>query len=161
MAAIVGIDFSTRAVDFVVLDETTGEARHARRGLHGRDALERTRTIRDVMPARGWWLDHVCAVAIEEPFARGQGGGYTLQLALGAILACLPARLELRLIRADDWRRECGLPMRGERADLKAAAVTYARGHAPFPILDDNMADAYCIALAAWRILDREAQSAA
>lgn len=151
---IAGIDFSTVAIDVVLLDEDTNHATHHRRRLDtgpGK-AFDRIRRIRDAMPARGAWLDSgVVAVGIEEPFNRAtMGGQVPLLMAIGAIVATLPLALPVGLLRADDWRKACGLPIRGQRDQLKRAAVDFAaRNWIDLPaVIDDNVADAFCIAWA-------------
>jgi hypothetical protein len=151
---IVGIDFSTFAVDIVLLEEDSNHARHLRRRLDlgpGK-AIDRTRRVRDAMPARGAWRDAgVTAIGIEEPFSRAtMGGQVPLLITLGAIVATLPRDLPLALLRADDWRKACGLPIRGQRDQLKQASIGFAeRAWAKPPLpLDDNVADAFGIAWA-------------
>lgn len=160
MSFIAGIDFSTMALDIVLLSENDDTAQHHRRRLDTGpgDALARIRRIPDAMPRRGAWQDDILAVAIEEPFSRGKGNAYVMQLELGAIITCLPARVPLALIRADDWRKHCGLPLRCGRLAHKQNAIRFALDHwedGPERI-DDNTADSFCIAWAG-----RELQRAA
>jgi hypothetical protein len=161
VSLIAGLDYSSFAIDVVLIDEDTGDATHYRRRLDlpAAGALTRIRRTAEQMPPRSWWTDHVVAAGIEIPFARAKGGGYALQLQLGAILSCLPAGLKLHMLRADDWRRACELPTRAQRARHKRNAVDFACRHwdsHPTP-LDDNTADAYCIAHATRQLLDTRA----
>lgn len=155
VSLIAGIDFSTFALDVALLDEDADTAQHQRIPLDYQPGggLARIRRIRDVMPARGRWHDTVTAAGVELPYARK--GGDILAYALGAILACLPADLDLRLIRSDDWRRGCQLPLRQPRADHKRSSLDFAATHwiDPPPLLDDNAADAFCIAWATRELL--------
>lgn len=159
---IAGIDLSTLAIDVVLLDEDTDQAAHHRLRLNlgGGKTLDRIRRVRDRMPARGSWADSGCVlIAIEEPFARGKMGGQVpILMVIGSILACLPDDIPVALLRADDWRRSCGLPIRGARTDLKAASLRFAREQwANHPAtLDDNAADAYGIAFAGRELYEKQ-----
>lgn len=156
MSLIAGIDFSSMAIDTVLLDEDTNDAVHHRRQLDvGHAKLhDRVRRVRDALPTRGAWKDSgVLVVAIEEPFNHSPNGLTPLLLTLGAILGTLPRDIPLALLRADDWRRQCGLPTRapGGRPEHKQNAIAFARRQWDNPPirLDDNAADAFCIAWAA------------
>lgn len=153
LTLVAGIDCSTLAIDLVTIDVDTQQAVHIRRRLDTAPgaSLARTRRVRDAMPPRQAWIDAgVVLVAIEEPYSRStMGGQVPLHRVIGAILAVLPTTIAVELVRSDDWRRTSGLPTRGKREVLKAAAVEYARANwSPEPPvrLDDNTADAYCIA---------------
>lgn len=159
---ILGIDFSTITVDAVLLHEDgdPATANHHRRRLDtgpGK-ALERIRRIADAMPARGQWRDAgVTLVAIEKPYSRQGRGSDSIQYALGAILATIPPDVELQLIRADDWRRACQLPVRAPRDRHKRNAVEFAAAHwLDVPaVLHEDAADAFCIAWAARSLHDQ------
>lgn len=154
MSFIVGIDYSTLAIDVILLDEDTNTAEHHRRRLDTApgDALARTRRIRDEMPSRGHWADRGCLlVAIETPMGAGvMAGTVPLLIALGAIVDTLDRDMPLALLRSDDWRRACELPARAPRPQHKKNAIQFAQAHwkdSPARI-DDNTADAFCIAWA-------------
>lgn len=165
---IVGIDLSTRAIHVVELPEDTNEAtlHVVRLDTERGNAIERVRRIRDRMPARTAYRDNGCTlIAIEEPYARGPGIA-PMMAVYGALLQCLPADVPLLELRADDWRRECSIPIRKPRdagSDFhKRAAVGFARElwkNPPF--FDDNGADAFCIAWAAREIDIRRGKAAA
>lgn len=154
MSSFAGVDLSSKAIDIVLLDEDGNRARHERRRLDlpSGGALARIRRVRDRMPARAEWRDQgVLEVCIEEPFARGNMRGQVpILMVIGAILQTIPPEIPLAIVRADDWRRVCDLPIRGTRETLKKAAIDFAGDHWPnHPApLDDNMADGYCIAFA-------------
>lgn len=161
---IVGCDISTRAIHVVGLDETTNRAQlhivrlDAQRGA----TTERVRRMRDLMPARGAWADAgATLIAVERPFAHMAATLAPMMLAYGGLLQLLPADVPLLELSAPEWRRECGLPQRGD--DRKPAAVRFAREQwvdAP-AALDDNAADAFCIAWAAREIDVRSGSAAA
>lgn len=155
--SVVGIDLSSRALHLVTLAEDTNDAvahvvrLDATRG----DAVERIRRMRNRMPARGVYRDlGVTLIAIEKPFHMTASRSAIPSMVYGALLQLIPPDLPLLELRADDWRKECALPRRGARSDLKKASVRFARQiwdacpHA----LDDDTADAFCIAFAAREI---------
>ena len=152
MSVYAGIDYSSYAIDLVLLDEDTNRATHIRRRLDTApgDATARIRRIRDALPPRANWADTAAAIGIEKPMSRTGRGADTMQFALGAILACIPTTTNLALIRADDWRRTCGLPVRAAREQHKRNAIDFAARmwtNRPATI-DDNAADAFAIAWA-------------
>jgi hypothetical protein len=168
MSYFAGIDLSTKAIDVVMLEEDTDRAQHHRRRLDVKPgkALERIRRIRGALPARTAWHDSgVLLIAIEEPYSRASMSGQVpILMAIGAILACLPEDLPVDLLRADDWRRACELPTRGPRDQLKTAAIKFTERHwSNQPTyIDDNAADAYCLAWTARQLHEtREREHAA
>lgn len=161
---IIGCDISTKAIHIVGLAEDTNHAQlhvvrlDAQRG----DTTERVRRMRDVMPARSAWRDAGAAlIAVERPFSHHAGTLAPMMLAYGGLLQLLPVDVPLLELSAPEWRRECLLPQRGD--DRKPAAVRFAREQwtdQP-PAIDDNAADAFCIAYAARAIDLRRARDAA
>jgi N6-adenosine-specific RNA methylase IME4 len=164
---IAGLDISTRAIHIVSLPEDTNHAQlHVVRVDTTRgDPIERIRRLRDRMPARSAWADSGCTlIAIEKPFHRGPG--IALMMAVyGALLQLLPADLPLLELRSDDWRRECGIPIRKPREAPdnwhKRRALEFAREQwRDAPPFDHDGAEAFCVAWAA-REIDLRAVRAA
>lgn len=152
--SIAGIDLSSRAIHVAVIAEDTNEASvhvvrlDAQRG----DATTRIRRMRDLMPARGAYHDlGVTLIALERPIALHSN---VPLMVYGALLQLLPADMPLLELRADDWRRECLLPLRGAKSDLKAASKRLARDlwADPPELMDDNVAESFLIAWAAREI---------
>lgn len=165
MSLVAGLDWSTFALDFVLLDEDVDLASHHRRRLDlgGGDGTTRIRRIRQVMPPASWWTDNTVAVGIEKPFSRGHGkGSDVMGMALGAILACLPVEHPVVMLRADDWRRALDLPTRAARDVHKANSKRFAVEHWPDrpAVIDDNASDAFCIAYATRLLLEAKAAAA-
>lgn len=160
---IAGLDISTRAVHIVALPEDSNEADlhvvrvDATRG----DAITRIRRLRDSMPARSAWKDAgITLIAVERPFSRSPGIAVMMAV-YGAVLQLFPVDVPLLELSAPEWRRECLLPQRGD--DRKPAAIRFAREQwtdAPTAI-DDNAADAFCVAYAAREIDIRRQRDAA
>lgn len=148
---VAGIDYSTRSVDIVLLEEDTDAATWHRYELDGQDAFERARSVRGSVPGRtsGFW-DDVLAVGIEDPRGYGAGSLYRVQ---GAILSCFPALLLVQPLIPSQWRKQVGLP--GNAPKMHVAAKTAimrglsARAGTLFPEpWPQDACDAYCVALA-------------
>ena len=139
---IAGVDYSTHAVDIVLLDEDTDAATWHRFPLAGRDAFERARYVRLAMPGGSFW-DDVLAVGIEEPRGYNSGALYRVQ---GAILARVPLDKLVQPLGPSEWRRRVGLSGNASKEDVrvlvKAAAFLERIGW------EQDACDAYCIALA-------------
>ena len=148
---MLGVDFSSRAVDLVYLDESTDCARwHSiplERGVAG------TRQIRS---AYAWAaeLESVYLVAIEDPFSAGRTAAKQLGRVCGAIIASLPPSVpdeHVWLMRPDEWRMACG--MAGNAT--KAQVAVWARERFAIDGLDmwpQDAIDALCVAYAAREI---------
>lgn len=165
---ICGLDISTRAIHIVQLPEDDNQAalHVVRVDTERGDATERIRRLRDRMPARTAWRDAGCTlIAIERPWFDGPSLG-PMMAVYGALLQLFPADLPLLELKADEWRKECGLRLRKRRDDpsdaLKRESVHFAREQwADCPPIDHDGAEAFCVAYAAREIdLRREAAAA-
>jgi len=154
-----GIDYSSRAVDCVTVPyEGSGAPMWHRFLLNGRDAFDRARSVADAMPGRTSVLfEDVLAVGIEDPRGQNAGAMYRVQ---GAVLARIPARMLVRPFIPSEWRKAVGLKGNATKGEVAAEAVvtlSYANGaymgQVEWP---QDAYDAYCIALATLRLLDRE-----
>lgn len=165
---ICGLDISTRAIHIVSLPEDTNEAQlHViRLDTERGDATDRIRRLRDRMPARAAWRDAGCTlIAIEKPYHRSPGIA-PMMAVYGALLQLFPASLPLLELRSDDWRPECGIPIRKPRdagSDWhKQRALLFAREQwADCPPIDHDGAEAFAIAYAAREIDLRRGLAAA
>jgi hypothetical protein len=161
---IAGCDISTRAIHIVSLPEDTNDAdlRVVRLDAQRGGQLDRVRRMRDLMPGRGAWRDAgVTLIAVERPYSHIAETLAPMMLAYGGLMQLLPVDVPLLELSASTWRAELGLPQRGD--DRKPAAIRFAREHwrdAPAAI-DDDVADAFCIAYAAREIDLRRARGAA
>ena len=150
---IAGIDLSTRAVDCVTIHETTGrlDAWHHWPIDATGDAFDRTRWIRDTMPARGWWKDQgVIAIGIEDP--RGNSAGIIYR-AQGAILACLPTSTLVHPLIPSEWRKLVGLPGNASKQDVREWGIELGCSH---PGWTADAYDALAIAHATRTLLARQ-----
>lgn len=141
---IAGIDFSTKAVDVVLLDEDSDTVEWHRFPLDGPgDAFDRSRLVRAAMPSRSWWEDHgVIAVGIEDPRGYSAGHLYRIQ---GGILQCLPADVLVQPWIPSVWRRLVGL---AGNADKNAIAIHSRRLLGGVTPGGEWPQDAHCIARA-------------
>lgn len=106
---VAGIDFSTRAVDLVLLDEeTTVASWHRIPLIEGRGTLAAARSLRGRFPGRSWFeSEGVYLVALEETFSGHHAGtAKKLGMIAGAIAVLLPPDLTLLEIPAHEWKRE-------------------------------------------------------
>jgi hypothetical protein len=158
-----GIDYSTRAVDIVLLEEDSDRAKWHRFELDflpGTDAFDRARLVATVMP-RGVFWDEVVAVGIEDPRGYNAGALYRVQ---GAVLACLPAGLLVQPWVPSAWRRAVGLP--GNASKEAVAMHAWRRVCAAYGGIRNvgtgtqDACDAYCIALATRSVVARENEAA-
>jgi hypothetical protein len=147
---IAGIDYSTRAVDVVLLDEDSDAATWHRFPLEGADAFDRARTVG--LPS--WlWLD-VLAVGIEDPRGYNAGALYRIQ---GAILGRLPKDLLVHPLVPSHWRKTVGLPGNASKQDVWHHAISLMSNVNGVVKLGwpQDACDAYCIALATRTLLER------
>jgi hypothetical protein len=156
VSKICGIDYSTRAVDVVLLDEDTDAATWYRFDLVGRDAFERARGVRRAMGrvfGGGGDFDNVLAVGLEEPRGYNSGSLYRIQ---GAILACLPRTLLVQPWVPSEWRKAVGLPGNASKVDVFAwTARNYPQDwHDNYvDMCPQDAIDAQCLALATRNVL--------
>jgi hypothetical protein len=146
---VAGIDYSTQAIDLVLVDIDDGDARLFHWDLCAGDAFARTRAVPLVVPGRraAFW-DTVCAVGIEEPFGRGPSSWAIvpkLKAIQGAILACIPAEMEVTPLAPAEWRKAVGLSGNAPKEHV----TNWARRHKHIPFTwPQDAYDAYCIARA-------------
>ena len=144
---VAGIDFSSRAVHVVLLEDDTDHASLRIFELHGATPFERARSLRRVFPTRGFWEDNgVYLVAIEDPHSRANHTAKALGLAAGAIAALLPNAMTVVQTAPSEWHRLFAGTAGASKDDVQA------RGRAVWPDppagCDDNAWDAYGIAWA-------------
>lgn len=154
--SILGIDLSTKAIELVLIEESTNRCAWDHIELEGLDHFERLRNIPRKMPrwASGWYDDAgVMLVAVEAPFGRGQAGTEAkLNRVFGAIVTCVPPRVAVWEIAPHDWRRELELPGNAPKERCRERALELGA----CPGWDDqNAYDAFCVAYAARRIDQR------
>ena len=153
--SIAGIDFSSRAVHIVLLDDDTDDAMLHVFELHGATPFERARSLRRSFPTRGFWEDNgVYLVGIEDPHSRANHTAKALGLAAGAIAGLLPNGLPVVQTVPAEWHRI----FTGTAGASKETVGLHARAIWPdHPAEgDDNAWDAYGIAYAV-RTLNNQA----
>lgn len=157
VSAVVGVDLSTRALDLVKLNESDDRAVWVRCELQGKDAWERTLSIRSSLLKAmlldwghsSWW-DDVYLVAIEAPMGHGSN---KLDRVLGAIAASLPEPLRRPercwVVRASEWKHGLGLKGKPTAEDLERLCGTAwpFTGSEYREPASEHARDAYCLAL--------------
>lgn len=151
---VAGIDYSTHAVDVVLVPYDAGGAPSWHRfPLTGHDAFDRTRSVADVLPGRGsvFW-DDVLAVGIEEPAGRNPGFLFRVQ---GAVLAGIPARMLVEKWMPSQWRKLVGLSGNASKHEVMLESVNDGLDHdrGAWP---QDAHDAHLIALATRLAITRE-----
>jgi hypothetical protein len=146
---VVGIDLSSKQIDFAYVNENEDKAHWSRCILDGRTAWERTLSLGNIVNDALTW-DQVYLVAIEAPYGRGQAGtNAILNRVVGAIAGNLPASLRRAercwIARPDEWKRGLGLKAKPTRDDVqRLLQPAYPWEQIPD---DQNALDAACIAL--------------
>lgn len=162
---IAGIDFSSKAVDVVLLDEDSDAATWHRVSVDGPAAFDRARLVRRLIVGQlgaAFW-DDVLAVGIEDPRGYGAGSLYRIQ---GAILSCIPLEKLVQPWVPSAWRKQVGLPGNASKAHVKVfadahrldAVTDFDEGEEPdLAVWPFDPCDAYCIALATRGLIERVA----
>jgi len=162
VSLIAGCDYSTKAVDVVLLDEDTLEASWRRYELEGHDAFERARSVaglsteaRECSSMWSDWVEECLAVGIEDPpYVKGNPATLRdLARVQGAILARLPRSLLVQPWAPSAWRKTVGLPGNASKKDVWYFVTDPSLERANY--WDFNACDAYCIALATLNRLQR------
>jgi Holliday junction resolvasome RuvABC endonuclease subunit len=156
VSLVAGIDYSTFAIDVVLLDEDTMAATWRRYELEGHDPFERARDVaRAYEDGLNEWED-VLAVGIEEPpYVNNHKTLRDLARVQGAILARLPRNLMVQEWTPSQWRKVIGLPGNATKDDVMTF-TDHDRLHAAAGVWPQDACDAYCIALATLRRLEKE-----
>lgn len=152
---VAGIDFSSRAVHIVLLEDDSDEASARVFELAGATPFERARSLRRIFPTRGFWEDNgVYLVGIEDPHSRANHTAKALGLAAGAIAALLPNAMTVIQTPPSEWHRI----FTGNASASKEIVEQHAHAIWPDPPAgaDDNTWDAYGIAYAV-RTLNNQA----
>ena len=143
---VAGIDFSSHAIDVVLVDvDGRQPPRWHRYPLTGADAFDRTRSVANSMPERSsaYW-DNVLAVGIEHP--AGKFGTGPLMRLQGAVLAQIPARMLVKAWPPGAWRKAVGLPGNATKGVVAWASIDLKTGaESDWP---QDAHDAHLIALA-------------
>jgi hypothetical protein len=143
---ILGCDYSTKAIDFVLLDEDSDDATWHHYPLRGGDAFDRARDVGRAVPGRAmtFW-DNILAVGLEEPRGYNAGALYRIQ---GAVLACIPPARLVQPWIPSAWRHQVGLSGNAPKGAI-AAHAGIIRGFAgASEVWPQDALDAFMIALA-------------
>lgn len=149
MPSVIGIDISSHAIDLVKLDETTNDATWLRVELIGGTSFARLRQVAPQMP-RHSFFDDVYLAAIETPKTRFMKSAGAIFPVYGAVVAMLPAALEVWDVHPKSWRLELGLAGNASKTACAVAVQKlrrrwdiYPRPLEPWP---QDALDAYAVA---------------
>lgn len=158
MSSVLGIDYSTRGIDLVYLDESTDAAR-----WHHIPLSKGIAGLRQIRHTYAWGaeLEDVYLVAIEDAFSAGRAQAKHLGRVAGAVVASLPLSIadeHVWVMRPDEWRMACGMKGSAGKDEVMRWAHENlgARGWlidaADLLTWGQDACDAYCIAYAAREI---------
>jgi hypothetical protein len=151
---IAGIDFSTHAVDIILLDDDTDTAAWTRFQLTGDDAFRRARSCRKTLPGRSWWEDNgVWLIGLEDPYSQFPRETKTLGYVAGAIAVLLPPDLTVIQMAPQEWKRIFCAKASAKKEEVATAARARCAPADGWPL---DATDAYGIAWAV-RTLNNEA----
>lgn len=153
---IAGIDFSTKAVDIVLLHDEKPDAvwRRYRLDYAPGDAFQAARRVPHVMPNRGWWTDTAIMAGIERPYSKSFRASSALLRIQGAIVAGIPLGLDLLELPPQTWKRELTGRANADKAAVRIAVGTLWPMASEWPY---DACDAYGIAYALRAICERQA----
>lgn len=163
---VAGIDFSSEAIDVVLIPEDEGDWLSGGKSavwhhfeLAGNDAFDRTRVIGEAMPSRDstWW-DDVYAVGIEHP--AGKYGTGAMMRVQGAVLSMIPGALMVKPWPPGSWRKAIGLKGNATKGEISSHVKFVPNSFSPVEDRWDwpqDACDAFCIALATLRAIRVEA----
>jgi Holliday junction resolvasome RuvABC endonuclease subunit len=160
VSATAGIDFSTRAIDVVLLDDDTDHATWHRYPLDP-PAFNAALQVRHTVLLRRSWLEDqgVHSVWIELPWARQRKAVAPLMRLQGAILSRLPLDLIAGELAPQTWKKLTVGKANASKDDVRAWAVLEPGWTLPGHWTQDAI-DAYAIAYAG-RQLERQTEAAA
>jgi hypothetical protein len=155
---IVGIDYSTRFVDFVFLDYDDGSAEWQRvdlgaRGKGFNSALQAARAVRSLI---SW--DRVEIVVIEEPAGTNHRTTFLLGMVAGQVTAVIPERITVNYMSPSVWRPLFGIPAHGPDRKRRARERAIQLGFDPGPLTPDDAYEAFALA---WVMREENARAAA
>jgi len=148
---VAGIDFSTLAIDVVLLEDEGWHAEWHRFPIKGKDgSLQACRRLRAVWPGSSWWEDHgVWLAGIEEPYSRFGASLIALGRIQGAVMALLPRSITVVQTGQQEWLRAHTGLQKLPKGTAERKAVAIARGRElGFEASEIDAYDAYGIACA-------------
>lgn len=154
MSAILGIDYSTWAIDLVKLDVDTLRGDWTRLDLPPGIALERARRI--PRPSSSYF-DDVIMVATEEPRGMGLTTHFKLGRVQGVVLSMIPLELTVHEYQPHMWRRACNLPGNSTKEMVGAWARSLIASQPGIELWPQDAFDAYAMAYALLMESDRAA----
>lgn len=176
---ILGLDFDTRAVHAVLLDDDSNaaryvpvpfvehkppfefdDARNVRAALN--KAIRRPVVDRHVegRGLDGW--ESIWLVGIEKPYSQNKDSSWKYGLVVGQILSCIPRAVPVLDIAPQEWKRETvGKPSAGKYAVARWAKDELIEVDVDLTGWPQDAYDAYSIARAARSLNERAIGSAA
>lgn len=106
MSKVLGIDFSSKALDLALLDETTNKAEHTRVPLKGAESFAAALSVRQALRAAPIDFDSVYLIAVELPKARQFPAARSYGRIEVALALALPRDTPTLWLTPAEWHRE-------------------------------------------------------
>lgn len=146
MSSVVGIDFSSFAVDLVKLDETANEASWLRVKLDGGSAWDRTRKLPLFMPRASYW-DDVYLCAIESPKSAGFKVATVMHRVQGSVIACVPSAVWMWEVTPSEWKKPLGVKLKDKPTFSDFPPTMKHDGTQPWATWEQDALDALGVAM--------------
>jgi hypothetical protein len=154
VSLVAGIDYSTHAIDVVLIDEDTLKPEWYRYELRGQDSFDRARDVHRALRSSVLGDELVLAAGIEQPRGYGAGHLYRIQ---GATLQRLPSRTLVQPWVPSEWRKAVGLQGNAGKYAIRWFVHDVADVPDNWP---QDACDAFCIARATLQALERSTTDA-
>lgn len=161
MSGFLGIDFDTREIHTVAIDEDDGRplsfSSYDLAAGPG-DSFQRARRVRDLLPARTRWIeDGTIAAGLEDVYSRHLSSVVGHKRVEGALLACLPREIPIYNLRPQTWKIDSLGAGHGndDKDQIRAWAVELYPGLRFWP---QGLIDAFAIATATRATYSRAAE---
>ncbi len=178
--SVLGIDYNTRQVDCVLLDDETGAAEYLPIPFSTRKKSEAFRfdeardvehAVRTALCRKSWALPDppmqtVHLIGIEKPIGRNPDNQWKYGLVCAGILAAIPRQLTVLELppnygahsQLPGWKALCDLPTNASKTAVREWATVElltAGSWAGFADAPQDAFDSYCLARAAQRLNER------
>lgn len=167
-----GLDLSTHALDFVLIDHDPARCEHRRvelpspwwdaaRGMRkiiGRELLDEDEPSWTLSVDSWLSRNEVFLLGIERPYGPSRQAIASLHTILGAVLATVPPWITVLEVRPAEMRRELGLPGNASKERMHAAVMRYLLASENERIgWPPDALDAWAVAHATLRMCERAA----
>ena len=151
---VIGIDFSSKAIDIVTIRFDADEPRWTHIPITG--SFDGSRAMRDILPPASWW-ENTLLVAVEKPMSQQRNSISALMRLQGAIVASVPRDIRTWELPPWEWKKEIGLAGNAKKVDV----AVWALDHGADLEWSQDACDALGLATAALNVNARALEEAA